>query len=1121
MRRASTILVTILMAAVVIIAVSPLIQPKSSNPCSSCHGSYYMYLDILEGDAGNVLPTTLKDGQTLNVTAVVKVECNTGSYNTMTSITASLSSKNGHFKVSNGNSNIGSLKGGSTAKATWQITPVSAGNDSLVITASGKNSHQNVQFSDSYSPSPGITVDINNRPSISMTAPAAGERLTGGSVRTLKWNVTDEDAANCAVSIYYTTDAFVSVNKTIQSGIKGGQSLDWTLPSIDSTTATIKATVTDPGGLFNETVPTADFAIDSTAPAVSSVQPADGNDDAGKLSSVVIKFSEPVNRSTVALNISPDPGSLTWSWSADNSTVTGSHDAFVAGTRYNCTLSAGVKDRSTPGNTNQSSFKWWFAVNAAPSLTLNASVGERRTGGTSFLITWTARDEAPACCTVGLFYSTDGFKKSNVSIAAGLPGSGGHNWTLPAIDNSTVSVRAEVTDPKGLANVSEMDGSFAIDSTPPTVASAEPRGLDANLSASAFLTIRFSEPVNASSAQGAFSITPDPGSVKWSWSDDLTEMSATHGPFVANTTYNCSLAAGFLDLSIPGNAASKGYNWSFTTPAVIFERPIVQLMAPSDGTRLYSDQALEVRYMAAGGTGTLKLNVSLSVNGASGPFTAVASGLSNGGSFFIPAPLAVSDRCVLDISAYDEKGIETHVLSGVFAVAGAMSLAASFPTGPVTAGDAVNLTWDLTGGHGAVAVTLLFQPDAGSARQTVASGQPSPGNCRWTAPELNTSDARLIVNATDDWGGSVEKISAAFKIETKAVLPPPVQPPVEPPSGGDNDTDGTGGPSEPPADNNGTNGTNGTGNATGHGDGTGQQGDPGGGVVAGPDRAPIVKFDIKERRVRAQSLVTLDASASYDPDGAKLYYLWDFGDGTPSVNANTPIITHVYLDQGIFIIVLTVGDGQAETVQSMNIVVDSAPVTGGSVSAINSDTLLVYLGIMVVLMGLVGTAYAAARRPSNQVEGSKARQDDDVALMASPPREPDDPDGAEFTEAPALETVDPPEEGAPATGQAGLVAVSADADAPSTDGMATTLAQLPPESSEYGGRMAAPLIFDSEKCVGCGGCSRRCPRQAITMVGDRPELAPRKCTSCGVCVRKCARAAISPNPEFGPDGRQG
>jgi len=1109
------------MAAVVIIAVSPLIQPKSSNPCSSCHGSYYMYLDILEGDAGNVLPTTIKDGQTQNVTVVVKVECNTGSYNTMTSITATLSSKNGHFKAQNGNANIGSLKGGSTAKATWQITPVSAGNDSLVITASGKNGHQNVQFSDSYSPSPGITVDINNRPSIGLTAPAAGERLTGGSARTLKWNVTDEDAANCAVSLYYSTDAFVSVNKTIQSGIKGSQSLDWTLPSIDSTTVTLKATVTDPGGLFNETGPTASFAIDSTTPAVASVQPADGDDDTGKLAPVVIKFSEPVNRSTVAFNISPDPGSLSWAWSADNATMTGSHDAFIPGTRYNCTLSAGIKDRSTPGNTNQSSFKWWFAVNAPPTLTLNASAGERRTGGTIYRMSWSTKDEAAACCTVGLFYSTDGFKKSNTSIAAEQPGTGGHNWTLPAIDNSTVSVKAVVTDPKGLTNVSEMEGTFAIDSTPPAVVSAEPRGRDANLSASAFITIRFSEPVNASSAHGAFSITPDPGSIKWSWNDDLTEMSATHGPFVANTTYNCSLAAGLLDSSIPGKAAASGYNWSFTTPTVIFERPIVQVMAPSDGTRLYSSEALDVRYMAAGGTGTLKVNLSLSVNGAAGPFTAVANGLANGGSYIIPAPLAVSDRCVLDICAYDEKGIETHVLSGVFAVARSLDLASSFPPGPVAAGDAVNLTWDLTGGHGAVAVTLLFQPDAGSARQTAASGQSSSGNYRWTAPELKTGDARLIVNATDDWGGSVERISEAFKIETKAVQPPPVQPPVEPPPGGDNDTNGTGGPSEPPVDNNGTNGANGTGNGTGPADGSGQQGDPGGSVVAGPNRAPIVKFDIKERRVRAQSLVTLDASASFDPEGAKLYYLWDFGDGTPSVNANTPLITHVYLEQGIYIVVLTVGDGQAETVQSMNLVVDPAPVTGGSVSAVNTDTLLVYLGIMVVLMGLVGTVYAAARRPSKQVEGSEAPQTDVEATRGSPPREPDMPDCADFTEAPALEMVAPPEEGSAVSAPAGLVAVSAEADAPSADGMTMTLAQLPPETSEYGGRMVAPLIFDAEKCVGCGGCSRKCPRQAITMVDDHPELSPKKCTACGVCVKRCGRAAIAPNPEYEPDGRQG
>ena len=151
---------------VVIISASIFLAPvfsQSTNPCSSCHGGgYSQYLQILEGNAGNQLPTTLALGQTVTVTVVVENIVNTARYSELYSVSMSLSSQNGHFSVAVPTFNIGTLEAG-TAIATWQITGVSEGQDSLIITANAINSHEHLQFSDSYWPSPAVMVSVSGQ----------------------------------------------------------------------------------------------------------------------------------------------------------------------------------------------------------------------------------------------------------------------------------------------------------------------------------------------------------------------------------------------------------------------------------------------------------------------------------------------------------------------------------------------------------------------------------------------------------------------------------------------------------------------------------------------------------------------------------------------------------------------------------------------------------------------------------------------------------------------------------------------------------------------------------------------------------------------------------------------
>jgi len=46
------------------------------------------------------------------------------------------------------------------------------------------------------------------------------------------------------------------------------------------------------------------------------------------------------------------------------------------------------------------------------------------------------------------------------------------------------------------------------------------------------------------------------------------------------------------------------------------------------------------------------------------------------------------------------------------------------------------------------------------------------------------------------------------------------------------------------------------------------------------------------------------------------------------------------------------------------------------------------------------------------------------------------------------------------------------------------------------------------RCVSCGNCSLWCPRGAISLSNERPEVNPEKCNGCGICVEVCPLAEV-------------
>ena len=54
------------------------------------------------------------------------------------------------------------------------------------------------------------------------------------------------------------------------------------------------------------------------------------------------------------------------------------------------------------------------------------------------------------------------------------------------------------------------------------------------------------------------------------------------------------------------------------------------------------------------------------------------------------------------------------------------------------------------------------------------------------------------------------------------------------------------------------------------------------------------------------------------------------------------------------------------------------------------------------------------------------------------------------------------------------------------------------------------VVLDSEKCIGCITCMRRCPTEAIRIENGKARILYDKCINCGECVRSCKGGAKRP-----------
>jgi hypothetical protein len=188
---------------------------------------------------------------------------------------------------------------------------------------------------------------------ITITYPGSGDVLRGGMAAEISYVVSSEVGWATPISLWSSTQGStgwpVQPDKVLTApDIDGAYTTSWDAPKVNSTTCFLSMEAEDRAGRAARAL-SAQFAIDSTTPEVSDIVPPDESEDVETDdTSIVIKFSEPMDRGSVheSFTVSPEVRG-TFGWSDNDMTLTFTPEMVLRGdTDYRVTIGAGAKDKA-------------------------------------------------------------------------------------------------------------------------------------------------------------------------------------------------------------------------------------------------------------------------------------------------------------------------------------------------------------------------------------------------------------------------------------------------------------------------------------------------------------------------------------------------------------------------------------------------------------------------------------------------------------------------------------------------------------------------------------------------------------------------------------------------------
>ena len=268
MKKATYILLGVTLSVILFIVFSPKAEGISNNPCSPCHpfpnGAFDQYLDILESDVQTQIPSTIDREQIKTVSVIIENGGSPGDEDKISGVSLSLTSQYGFFSVDYQTYTIGDMYLGKRS-AVWQITGLSDGYDTILVSVTGTNQHGPSQFTDSYSipisvgqpitsptptptptptrsPTPTPTPTLNQL-SIIFQSPKEEENWHALTTENITW-LTNGGTPPLRITVEYLTSNTSEFWISIAKNIANNGSLTWEIPN-NNGTLNLRITVFD------------------------------------------------------------------------------------------------------------------------------------------------------------------------------------------------------------------------------------------------------------------------------------------------------------------------------------------------------------------------------------------------------------------------------------------------------------------------------------------------------------------------------------------------------------------------------------------------------------------------------------------------------------------------------------------------------------------------------------------------------------------------------------------------------------------------------------------------------------------------------------------------------------
>ncbi|MCR4317342.1 MAG: FG-GAP-like repeat-containing protein [Planctomycetes bacterium] len=575
-----------------------------------------------------------------------------------------------------------------------------------------------------------LTIDAAN-PAVVVTYPAGGEFLSGGSTATILWTVTETNRD--VASIEYSSDGATYLALLAPTDDDGSESV--TLPALNSGTVRIRVTVTDKAGRSASDLSDADFAIDSTSPAVSVTSPNGGEFLRGGDPFIVTWTSVDANPDAAKIEYTTNGVTFTTLLSStedDGSEIVTIPSLNVSTFRIRVT----VTDKAGRAGSDTSDAALTID-SLAPTITVTSPAGgEFLRGGDPFIVTWSTTDNNKD--VVNIDYTTDGLAYTN--LASGISDDGSETVTLPALNVSTFRIRVTATDSAGYSAADISDSPSTLDSVDPSVIVTSPNGGEF-LSGGAAYTIAWTS-TDSNKDIASIDYTVDGTnyvSVIAFAADDGSEIVTM--PALNVSTFR-------IRVTVTDKAGRTGAGVSNANLTIDSANPAVVLTSPSGGEYIQGGATFEVTWS---NSETNKSVASIDYTTDGVVFVSLASSVPDDGSEFVTIPALNTSAARLRVTVSDKVGRTSSDMSDSPLSVDSIPpvVLVTSPNGGefISGGTALSVAWTSTETN-KDRVNIEYTTD-GVTYASLASSVADDGAESVTVPTLNSSTFRIRVTAID------------------------------------------------------------------------------------------------------------------------------------------------------------------------------------------------------------------------------------------------------------------------------------------------------------------------------------------------------------------------------------